>query len=357
MPVWRRSKKPIGIQVERYRTPSRRRLPPPPHVEHRLPNICDTVFQILGRRCAQAARAGCWHAEIADAKSRTKIIAEALEKSNLPYFVGFNYFEEGIMTQQGMQPIVVMDWVNAQGLKKFLANNIFDSQRIEVVAENFRCMVAELHRNSFSHGDLQHGNIMIKDDNSLVLVDYDSMYVPALKGMTDDIKGLVGYQHKARWKNKYVSEKADYFSELIIYISLIALAKYPQLWDKLNIANTETLLFSGEDLDSLEESQVFKILKGDQDLEPMLAKLSEYLRKDSIEDFEPLESVLVSKIEKISSRWKNNGFIPRLMKTNVVDSQSIKDKWLRGNGYTPIEHDVEIKKLKDVISSKFKKPE
>ena len=65
MPVWRRSKKPIGIQVERHRTPSRRRLPPPPHVEHRLPNICDTVFQILGRRCAQAARAGCWHAESA----------------------------------------------------------------------------------------------------------------------------------------------------------------------------------------------------------------------------------------------------------------------------------------------------
>jgi hypothetical protein len=65
MPVWRRGKKPIGIQVERYRTPSRRCLPPPPHVEHRLPNICDTVFQILGRRCAQAARAGCWHAESA----------------------------------------------------------------------------------------------------------------------------------------------------------------------------------------------------------------------------------------------------------------------------------------------------
>ena len=300
----------------------------------------------------------CWHAEIADAKYRTKIISEALENSKLPYFVGFSYFEDGIMTQQGIQPIVVMDWVNAQGLKKFSAENISNSQRIEEIAENFKRMVSDLHKNSFSHGDLQHGNIMVKEDNSLVLVDYDSMYVPALMGMADEIKGLPGYQHKARWKNEYVSEKADYFSELIIFLSLKALAKYPQLWLQLNIENTETLLFSAEDLESFGQAPIFDVLKQDADLEPLVTKLCEYLEKDSIEEFEPLEAVLVSKAEKISARWKSNGYTPKTILVETVNSQDITSKWAKGNGYNhSSKENQKLEELKSSISSKFKNSE
>ena len=71
---------------------------------------------------------------------------------------------------------------------------------------------------------MQHGNIMVKDGGQLVLVDYDSMYVPALDGWDEEIKGLQGYQHEARWKNKKLAPKADYFSELIIYLSLLGLS-------------------------------------------------------------------------------------------------------------------------------------
>ena len=40
----------------------------------------------------------CWHAEIAESKQRTKLISEALHASGLPYFVGFDYYDEGIVT-------------------------------------------------------------------------------------------------------------------------------------------------------------------------------------------------------------------------------------------------------------------
>ena len=43
----------------------------------------------------------CWHAEVAEAKRRTQLIAEAIKASNLPYFVGFEYHEDGIMTSAG----------------------------------------------------------------------------------------------------------------------------------------------------------------------------------------------------------------------------------------------------------------
>ncbi len=300
----------------------------------------------------------CWHAEVSDAKRRTQIIAEALKKSNLPYFVGFDFYEDGIMTPLGMQPVVVMDWVEAKPLKKFLAEHIIESNVINEIAENFKRMVADLHANHFSHGDLQHGNIMVKDDHSLVLVDYDSMYVPDLEGMPDEIKGLAGYQHEGRWKNKVVSEKADYFSELVIYISLKALAKMPSLWNDLNMEDTETLLFSGEDIQSHGSSTIFRVLRTDSELAPLVDKLCEFMSILSIDDLSPLEEAVVSKCDSISAKWKiGNGYNPLQNKGSIVDSQEISDKWAGGSGYVKPNNEEKRKKIASAITEKFKKPE
>ena len=261
----------------------------------------------------------CWYVEVSDAKRRTQVIADALKKSNLPYFVGFDFYEKGIMTPLGMQPIVVLDWVDAQSLKKFLAEHITESNVINELAENFKKMVVDLHANHFSHGDLQHGNIMVKPNLSLVLVDYDSMYVPELNGMPDVIKGLVGYQHEARWKNKLVTEKADYFSELVIYLSLKTLAKMPSLWRELNMEETETLLFSGEDIQSRGTSSIFRQLRTDMELAPLVDKLCEFIDKLSIDELIPLEEAVLSKSDNISSKWKlGNGYKANLKKERWI---------------------------------------
>ena len=300
----------------------------------------------------------CWHAEVSDAKRRTQLIAEALKKSNLPYFVGFDFYEDGIMTPLGMQPIVVMDWVDAKSLKKYLAEHITESNVINEIAENFKKMVADLHANHFSHGDLQHGNIMVKDDHSLVLVDYDSMFVPDLKGMPDEIKGLVGYQHEGRWKNKEVTEKADYFSELVIYISLKALAKMPSLWNDLNMEDTETLLFSGDDIESHGSSTIFRVLRTDAELSPLVDKLCEFMAMPSINDLSPLEDAIVSKCDSISAKWKaGNGYNPLLNKGSIVDSQEISEKWANGSGYVKPNSDEKRIKIVSTITEKFKKLE
>ena len=300
----------------------------------------------------------CWHAEVSDAKRRTQIIAETLKKTNLPYFVGFEFYEEGIMTPLGMQPIVVMDWVDAQSLKKFLAEHIMETNVINEIAKNFKTMVADLHANHLSHGDLQHGNIMVKPDHSLVLVDYDSMYVPDLKGMPDEIKGLAGYQHEGRWKNKEVSEKADYFSELVIYISLKALAKMPSLWKDLKMEDTETLLFSSEDIQSHGSSTIFRVLKTDSELAPWVDRLCGFMSKSSIDELIPLEEAIVSQSESISSKWKGgNGYVPSAKKGTIDDSKKITSKWAQGGGYVKPNSEEKRKELASAISEKFKKPQ
>lgn len=298
----------------------------------------------------------CWHAEVADAKKRTQIIAKALKNSKLPYFVGFEYCENGIMTAQGMQPVVVMDWVDALNLKKFIAAHLDEPDTLNRVAENFKQMVSDLHRHHFSHGDLQHGNILVRPDLSLVLVDYDSMYTPDLAGMTDEIKGLVGYQHKARWKNKFVSEKADYFSELVIYLTLRALARHNSLWHELRMEDTETLLFTSDDLESNATTPIFSTLRSDAELSPMVDKMCCFLQKDSIDELEPLESYLISSVEKIASKWKGGNGVSRTSQvSSIVSSATISGKWSSGRDDVEASRRKNQKCLSDSISEKFKK--
>ena len=250
----------------------------------------------------------CWHAHLEGAEERIRKISEALEGIHLPYFVGFQYVKEGIITTQGIQPIVVMDWVNAKPLKQYISAHLNESSVLNALADSFAEMVKDLHIHNLSHGDLQHGNIMVKDDGSLVLVDYDSMYVPELDGYTDEISGLAGYQHPARWSNKYLSPQADYFSELIIYTSIKALAELPELWNDLCMEDTDTMLFSSEDIKSGGTSPIFTIIESTKSCRDLSAKIKDFLSKNAITELEALEEATVSYLDKLGDQWKDNGF-------------------------------------------------
>lgn len=268
----------------------------------------------------------CWHAYLEGAEERTKKIAAALKGINLPYFVGFEFISEGIVTPQGLQPVVVMDWVDAKPLKRYIAEHINDSTCLNALADKFAAMVKDLHLHHLSHGDLQHGNIMVRNDGSLVLVDYDSMYVPELDGWKDDISGLAGYQHPSRWDNKYLSPKADYFSELVIYTSLKALAEIPQLWTDLMMEDTDTLLFTAEDIKSGGTTPIFTILETTNSCRELCLAVKDYLSRKSIDDLEPLENVAVSYLDKLRKSWQDNGYKPTAA-YEKSDVMRVTNKW------------------------------
>jgi serine/threonine protein kinase len=188
-------------------------------------------------------------------------------------------------------------------------------------------MVEQLHRVSISHGDLQHGNILVRNNGSLVLVDYDSIYVPSLKGYKDEIKGLVGYQHPARWENTYISEKNDYFSELIIYTSILALSYFPNLWRELNIENTETLLFSSEDINSGGNSSIFRKLESHPQLKDLSIAIKKALQCKSIEDLLPLEKAIIPEYQRMTESIKSKWNVPRQKETYMPDTTNTRNKW------------------------------
>lgn len=286
----------------------------------------------------------CWTAFVPDAEKRCVKIASELKRSGLPYFVEFDYIPQGIATSDGVFPIVVMDWVDAIPLKEYISKHIFDTNRISSLAENFKKMVSDLHKVSFSHGDLQHGNIMVTNGGRLILVDYDSMFVPGLENVSDEIKGLAGYQHPGRTKLKNLSPKTDYFSELIIYTSLVALTKFPQLWHQLNIEDTETLLFTQEDLDSPHRSGIFKELNSDDDLKPLIEAIKKALNQVSIDSLLPLEEAIIPDSIKIvkglQDKWNNPP--DSIKEEQPIDLGSMPDKWRNRKSQSQMAKNIDV---------------
>jgi len=287
----------------------------------------------------------CWTAEVPDAEQRCAQISKRLRESALPYFVGFDYIGEGIATSLGVFPVIIMDWVDAAPLKVYLRNHIDDTTRIKKLADEFYNMVGTLHKAGFSHGDLQHGNIMVSDSGQIILVDYDSMFVPGLEGLKDEIKGLPGYQHPGRRKMKDLSPKADYFSELIIYTSLLALSKHPALWTELEIEDTDTLVFTQTDLNAPQRSNTFLKLKADSELQDCVNAIEKALGLLSIDDLLPLEEAIIPEatrvVKSISGKWRRQATIVSEQEPEV-DTEPIRNRWNTPRPQTPELEPVDV---------------
>lgn len=249
-----------------------------------------TVFPFIKDGKKVAVRG--WCANIDQAKERCRRISEYLAKVKSPYFVNFKYVSDALIVAGGVHPVVIMDWVDGLTLKKYVNSQTPSSQVFLDLAKKFLQMVKYLHSMNIAHGDLQHGNIMVRPDGSLVLIDYDSMYIDDLQGMTDVVKGLPGYQHPARGKNRLLTNKLDYFSELIIYLSLHIFAENPKLWDEY--VDTEDLLFSSADFADIQHSKLYKQYynSANPTIHQLMRQLEDALSKDDINALSPLEALL-----------------------------------------------------------------
>lgn len=248
----------------------------------------------------------CWYANLGSTKQRFIKISTALSRVHLPYFCEFKYIENGIIINGQKYPTTRMRWIEGDNIKKFLCKHSLEKTRLVNLADRFMRMSQELHAHHIAHGDLQHGNIIVGNDDHIYLIDYDSVFVPTLNGQADIIHGLKGYQHPKRKSNKLANEKLDYFSELIIYTSILGIAIEPNLVKKYNVEDSEQLLFSCDDFLNITNSEIYKDLASLGGVFSILLKiLVNYLSKNDINDLEPFEDLLVQNYKKISNNTGN----------------------------------------------------
>ena len=239
----------------------------------------------------------CWIKDVNDAENRYRRISVHLRQVNLPYFVDFEYVSEGILINGITYPITRMEWAEGVSLRKFIEQNLQNPHIFRIVADEFQKMVVTLHDHRISHGDLQDGNILIKQNGTRVelkLIDYDSLFVPTLQGQTEQIVGLPEYQHPERIAGGgQANEKVDYFSELVIYLSFLSLAERPELWNMFGGETDPGLLFSKTDFENPDESDVFQELETlSRDVQHLTETLKDFCAQTSIDGLEPLEGVL-----------------------------------------------------------------
>ena len=283
----------------------------------------------------------CWHSDIKNSKKRYETISDAIIKAKLSFLCEFQYIDKGINVEGNIYPTTRMRWIDGITIKDYICQNRNSKDQLIALADNFLKMTQALHSQSLAHGDLQHGNILVDKNHQLYLVDYDSFYCSQLKGEIDTVTGLADYQHPARINNKSVSEKLDYFSELIIYLSILAIAENPSLVDKYKVADADRLLFSKEDFIEIKDAAIYKdIYSLGNEFRELLAVLEDYLDHRSIDDLIPFESYLLHK--KVS-------FTVSTTKA-VRNTQSIELAW-----DVPFDAEIILRKGCDIVAQQCEK--
>ena len=255
------------------------------------------VFPIVQGSNTFALR--CWMEDVGNAEVRYKAISAYLQRVRLSYFVDFEYVPMGILVNGARHPITRMQWADGVSLRDFISGNLKRPRLFKVVADAFQKMVATLHKHQIAHGDLQDGNILLNRNRNTVeikLIDYDSLFVPALHGQLDKIRGLPEYQHPVRMnadEGTQATEKLDYFSELVIYLSFLALSEKPGLWRSFEDKTERGLLFSEKDFENPSRSTIFRELANLSPYVQQLAStLKDFCTRTAIDQLEPLEAIL-----------------------------------------------------------------
>ncbi|MBF0562474.1 MAG: hypothetical protein HQL37_10745 [Alphaproteobacteria bacterium] len=94
------------------------------------------------------------------------------------------------------------------------------------------------------------------------MIDYDSMFVPSLKGYPSLVLGGTCYQHPKRAKQHF-NAQVDHFSMLVILLSLRALTIDPSLYTQRH--NGENIIFTRADFVAPGQSTLFSKLAASRD--------------------------------------------------------------------------------------------
>jgi serine/threonine protein kinase len=244
-----------------------------------------------------------------------RLVAEEIKKTKLPYFVGYEFIEEAISVEGKRIPGVKMDWIEGEKLDDYIRSHA-DPSQIRSLAGKFRSMCEDFSKAGISHGDLSNSNILVTPSGDIRLVDYDSMYFPAMKGKgyMQTTFGQPAFQHPKRRTSGTLlaSSKDDNFSQLVIYLSLLAMAADSSL---IHGISEEELIFNNIDLQSRQtfrESKVYKRFSdiNDNEIQRCLSAIEKSL-DGPLESIPSLVDVLEAERAKPSStKFKNTTFCP-----------------------------------------------
>ncbi|MFI6942475.1 hypothetical protein ACIBI4_24650 [Streptomyces sp. NPDC050418] len=213
-----------------------------------------SVFSLTSPSSGRRYAVKCFTRHVPDQERRYEAISSRLAlldpaELSQPWNLGFEYLPDAISVEGECYPVLKMEWAEAVTLSSWLDGNHADRLAVDRLADRFEELTRDLEAHQIAHGDLQHGNLLVASDDTLRLVDYDGMYVPALAGMGGTERGHRNYQSPLRGNDDFGVD-LDRFSAWVIFLSLKAIAAEPALWSRLHEPSGEFLLLTEDDFTS-----------------------------------------------------------------------------------------------------------
>jgi len=217
------------------------------------------VFKMQDSNTRKIYAIKCFTKDQEDRDTSYKLIANQLKEIDSSHLIPIQYFEKEILVyseeaQETRFPVLLMDWVEGVTLKKYITENIDNQRALGILTYRFGQFAQWLLAQPFSHGNIDLDNIIVKEDGSLVLIDYDGMYVPNMKGQKAREAVSPYFRHPLCEFIDY-DENIDDFPLITILLSLKIISLKPSLFrDKIDI---NRILFSETDFDDLTRSQLY----------------------------------------------------------------------------------------------------
>lgn len=221
------------------------------------------VFKMKDEQTGKCYALKCFTEEQEGRAEAYHKIAEELEFVDSPYITSVKYLEKEMFVDSNCEdeefPVLLMDWIEGETMETYVAANYTDTHAMSMLCYRFCKMAAWLRSQSFAHGDIKPDNIMVRPDGTLTLVDYDGMFVPAMKGQKSPTIGTNDFSHPLRTIDDF-DETIDDFALASIALSLKAISLNPSLLQTYGAS--DRLLFSAADYLDLSKSKTFTALQG-----------------------------------------------------------------------------------------------
>jgi TPR repeat protein len=236
------------------------------------------VFKMRDEQTGKCYALKCFTEEQEGRAEAYRQIADELEFVDSSYITSVKYLDKEIFVDSSCEedefPVLLMDWIDGETMESYIAENYQDNYTMAMLCYRFCKMAAWLRSQPFAHGDIKPDNIMVRPDGSLTLVDYDGMFVPAMKGQKSPTIGTKDFSHPLRTVDDF-DETIDDFALASVALSLKAISLEPSLLDDYGAA--DRLLFSAEDYRDLSKSKVLAALQELMNNEEMNTLLSLFL--------------------------------------------------------------------------------
>ena len=236
------------------------------------------VFKMKDEQTGKCYALKCFTEEQEGRAEAYRQIAEELEFVDSPYITSVKYLEKELFVDSNCEneefPVLLMDWIEGETMETYIAANYTDTHAMSMLCYRFCKMAAWLRSQSFAHGDIKPDNIMVRPDGTLTLVDYDGMFVPAMKGQKSPTVGTKDFSHPLRTIDDF-DETIDDFALASIALSLKAISLNPSLLNEYGAS--DRLLFSAADYLDLSKSKTFTALQGLLADEEAITLMSMYL--------------------------------------------------------------------------------